>query len=379
MSNYKVIIGSGYGDEGKGISTARMCKDLNDALVVRFNGGSQAGHTVEWDDSRHVFSHFGSGTPLGVPTYLAKQFVCNPIMFRTEYEELKKKGCTPKVFVDPNCLVTTPFDVAINRAMEESRGALKHGSVGVGFGETIQRSTVDNQVFSLTVSDLFDQRNLYKKLKWIAEHYVPARLGAFSKILNEEVLEETIKDFMVDCLFFRDHVLEIEYDLVLTKALVFEGAQGLLLDQDYGVFPYVTRSNTGLKNVVELVGDVPLDVYYVMRTYTTRHGVGPLPHECEKPYPHIEDKTNIPNDWQDSLRFSYLNLDSLIDVIGRDINTYVKSNTSANIIITCCDQVGTTIKVILDGKVKEMTLYQLEKFWKSRGFNEVIRQSSPKI
>ena len=101
-----VVIGSSYGDEGKG----RVVNDLSskETLVCRFNGGDQAGHTVVHDGVRHVFSHFGAGTLKGAITYLSEFFVCHPLKFLMERDELKSKGILPRVIVDPRSLVTTP-------------------------------------------------------------------------------------------------------------------------------------------------------------------------------------------------------------------------------------------------------------------------------
>ena len=102
------VIGANYGDEGKGLITDYLCRQVENPLVIRFNGGAQAGHTVESPEGvRHIFSHFGSGTLAGAPTYLSKHFVVNPILFNREYDVLVEKGIVPKVYVHPDCLVTT--------------------------------------------------------------------------------------------------------------------------------------------------------------------------------------------------------------------------------------------------------------------------------
>ena len=90
---------------------------------------------------RHVFKHFGSGTLKGVPTYLSKHFILNPILFREEWEGLvKKKGVTPKVIVHPEAIITTPYDMIINQIVETYRGKNRHGSCGFGIFETITRN-----------------------------------------------------------------------------------------------------------------------------------------------------------------------------------------------------------------------------------------------
>jgi adenylosuccinate synthase len=108
--------------------------------VVCFNGGAQAGHTVMRDGMRHVFGHFGAGSLQGATTYLSKFFVVNPMLFVKEHSELITKGVMPKVIIDGDCIVTTPYDMLMNQLLEAMRGANRHGSCGVGFGETIDRA-----------------------------------------------------------------------------------------------------------------------------------------------------------------------------------------------------------------------------------------------
>lgn len=131
------------------------------------------------------------------------------------------------------------------------------------------------------------------------------------------------------------------------RQLLFEGAQGLLLDQDRGFFPHVTRSNTGLRNALALAAELDLtelEVTYVTRPYTTRHGAGPLPHELpEKPYPGIVDATNLPNDWQGVSRFGWLDLSVLKDAIVRDLQEVRRLpglTAKPRLAVTCLDQIG---------------------------------------
>src|ERR1035438_469283 len=133
----KVVIGAGLGDEGKGATVNALAS--SDSIIVRYNGGSQSGHTVIHDGIRHVFSHFGSGTLKGAATHLSRFFVCNPSAFLVEYNILSGHGIRPVVTVSPQCPVTTIYDVVLNRIIETHRGSERHGSVGVGFGETLER------------------------------------------------------------------------------------------------------------------------------------------------------------------------------------------------------------------------------------------------
>ncbi|HUM94418.1 MAG TPA: adenylosuccinate synthetase, partial [Candidatus Competibacter sp.] len=305
----QVVIGAQFGDEGKG----RMIDDYaaqvgGDGLVIRFNGGAQAGHTVVTPEGlRHVFSHVGSGAFVGAATFLSRFFVSHPMLFLKEIEILATKGVHPEVYVDPQSPVTTPYDMMINQIVERERGADRHGSCGIGFGETIERNLMS--AYALTVADLADAAALAAKLDAIRRDYAPlrlARLGfadSFRRngdlFLSDAILRHYVDDTER---FLRLATVANLETATRGRQLLFEGAQGLLLDQDHGFFPYVTRSNTGLRNVLALAAELDLaelEVTYVTRPYTTRHGAGPLPHELpEKPYPSIVDATNIPNDWQ---------------------------------------------------------------------------------
>src|SRR5687768_6543349 len=138
-----IIIGALFGDEGKGLLTDyHAARFGSDVIVARFNGGAQAGHTVVLPDGRrHIFSHFGSGTLTGAATFLSRYFVSNPLLFLREAAELEAIGiASPVIFADERAPVTTPYDMLINQWAETARGSAKHGSCGVGFGETVERS-----------------------------------------------------------------------------------------------------------------------------------------------------------------------------------------------------------------------------------------------
>jgi len=120
-----VIIGLGFGDEGKGLVTDYLCHKHPNSLVIRFNGGHQAGHTVVASDGqKHTLSCFGAGTLRGVPTYWSNYCTFSLAYFLEEYEALK---ITPKLFLYKLCPITTHYDVLFNRAIEVSRGASRHG------------------------------------------------------------------------------------------------------------------------------------------------------------------------------------------------------------------------------------------------------------
>ena len=147
---YSSVIGLQFGDEGKGSMVSYLCSQSRNPLVVRFNGGHQAGHTVLYNGIRHTFSSFGSGTLQGVPTYWSKYCTFYPLAAYNEYLKLQTLGIKkPILYVDPLCPVTTPYDCFSNFLDEKENN---HGSVGVGFGSTIKRH---ESHYKLYFQDLF--------------------------------------------------------------------------------------------------------------------------------------------------------------------------------------------------------------------------------
>ena len=134
-----IVLGSAFGDEGKGLTTSFLCSITKNPLVVRFNGGHQAGHTVIHNGIRHVFSNFGSGTLDNTPTYWSEYCTVDPTGVIREGDSLNEKGIAPNIAFNGNAMVTTPFDIYSNQKRERD---VNHGSVGVGFGTTITLSSL---------------------------------------------------------------------------------------------------------------------------------------------------------------------------------------------------------------------------------------------
>lgn len=322
----RVVIGANFGDEGKGLVTDYLC-DQGAGIVVRFNGGANAGHTVVTPrGERHVFRHFGAGLFCEVPTFLSQFFVCNPILFFEELAQLKAIGYMPPVYAHPDCLVTTYADMLINQLKETGRGDKRHGSCGVGLHETMNRSQVKE--LRITLGDLWNGGKRIKlQLEEICDKYFRFRTG---KKLDEP---KAVEMFIQACEQFAQYVQPLGMAQCVDP--VFEGAQGLCLDQgSKEFFPHVTHSNTGMKNVDVLcaqAGIVDVDIYYVSRTYLTRHGAGPLPGEDSALS--RDDKTNRTNAFQGKLRFAPLDTDKLYNRCKADAGT-----RTFNLVLTHCDQ-----------------------------------------
>lgn len=355
----RAVIGAGLGDEGKGRLTEYF-SDSN-SIVVRFNGGAQAGHTVALPDGkRHVFHHFGAGTLHGAATYLSKFFISNPMFFVRERQELLGKfGENPNVFVSPFSFVTTPWDMIINELTELKRGNARHGSCGFGINETVERS----QKVLLNVH-MLGTEYVDEILEHIVNVWVPQRVDeldlepdeAHQSWLKSKMLMENFKS---DIKSFLDWSTVGDPEFEHYDGVVFEGAQGLMLDQNHENFPHVTRSNTGTKNVRELVEDFRLhediEVTYVTRSYATRHGEGPLKHY--DPNMSYGDPTNKPNKHQGSIRFGLLDINQVVLEISKDMVHLAGIEYNPSIAVTCLDQ--NPGHCIWDGKEEYLSFKEL--------------------
>lgn len=321
MKDIKIVIGANFGDCGKGLMTDYFSQKPN-SIVVCSNGGAQRGHTVTTPDGiRHVFHHFGSGTFNHVSTYLSEDFIVNPIIFKQEYDELMKLGYVPNVYVNQDCMLTTPFDMMANQIIEENRGKNKHGSCGLGIFETIKR-------YKAGITDVDDHIREYYLEQFERENIILT--DEWSRIFLDNGIFE---HFLDDWDFMNNHSLAISDNYFLNQFdnIVFEAAQGLLLDQNNTeYFPHLTPSNTGIKNPKRIIENVEwneeinIETCYVSRTYLTRHGTGKFPSECDKNQinKYIFDKTNIPNPFQDTLRYGTLDLGELYSRCSKDVGDF---------------------------------------------------------
>lgn len=340
MKTARIVIGSAFGDCGKGLMTDFHAADAD--LVVRFNGGAQAGHTVQTSTGqRHIFSHFGAGSFRYVPTYLSRHFICNPKLFREEYNQLS--SLTPKVYVHPEAMITLPYDMMLNQWSEQDRGDKRHGSVGVGINETVTRDAIGVGIRDGMFRTSWTYPQMKDELSRVRDDWVPRRMKQLQieataerlELLNSESL---LYRFIDDCAFYIDNTRS-SADIGAIKHVVMEGAQGLMLDQDYGTFPHVTRSHTGLRNAMAMAKELDIDhvdATYVTRSYLTRHGAGPLPDECDMRVG--LDRTNVPNEFQGTMRFALLDVDLVASFIRRDIEAYGSGLRNASLAMTWCDQ-----------------------------------------
>src|ERR1035437_1458299 len=351
MNKNSIIIGLGFGDECKGMTVNSICKDSDNEMVIRFNSGHQCGHTVVYKGINHVFASFGSGTLKGVPTYITEYCTVYPIAIIREAKALLENGITPKIYFNVNAMVTTPFDIVQNHNVEAKNN---HGTVGVGFGTTIQRN-VDH--YHLFVRDLFFPKILEAKLKNILNyyHYVTPLNSISQKYYDEFII--ACKEFVATYTVVNNFK---QIPNVRNKDLIFEGGQGIMLDQEYGFFPNVTRSYTTSRNAMEFILKHNLDTrktqtYYVTRAYQTRHGHGYMSNEGMdisyiKPNP---NETNGDSGHQGVFRRTVLDLNLLLYALSCD--NYYNPYSNRNLVITCLDQIPEKIPITIDNNLHLLT------------------------
>jgi adenylosuccinate synthase len=318
-----LIAGLGFGDEGKGTTVDWLARRTNAKLVVRYNGGAQAAHNVVSGERHHTFAQFGSATFAGVPTLLSRHVLVNPIALLAEARHLDAVGVASAlslVHVEGDALVTTPLHVAMNRLREMSRTG-RHGSCGMGIGETMSRA-LERPDEALRIADLARPAVLREKLALLRGR-VASELGALSvapssserreRAIIEEA--ETIDACMREYDSFSRSVEVVSREWLSEQLraggdFVFEGAQGVLLDQDFGFQPHTTWTDITFRNALDLVGGVDAAVTRigVLRAYATRHGAGPFVTEDASWDTLSAHDHNTLGEWQGAFRSGALDL-----------------------------------------------------------------------
>ena len=320
------VIGKNFGDEGKGLVCASLSKNVKNTLIVKHNGGGQAGHTVESEDGKRFIHHqIGSGAEHGAATLLADTFMVDLYQLTEELSSFEHiYGFIPEIYAEKNTHITVIDDVLRNMFIESARGPLRHGSCGMGINECKMRQS---EGFSLTLEEVRDLNpgELFRRLKRFRIEYgqrdIEALKAKFKK--NNPGEPADYYDMLTDdgVLFtYVKYLKEGIRSIKLVDAskdwlsrydqIVFETGQGLLLDEDFTIYaPHLTPSKTGLHNIAQFLEkrDMPLNEFiYVTRPYVTRHGNGPLPHELKREeLPGVgKDSTNMDNEWQGSIRYA---------------------------------------------------------------------------
>jgi adenylosuccinate synthase len=282
-----VVVGTQWGDEGKG----KVVDWLTDhaAAVVRFQGGHNAGHTLVINGKKTALQLIPSGIMReGVACYIGNGVVVDPTHLLSEIERLEAAGLNvrSRLFISESCPLILPFHVEVDKAREalrETSGSGKIGTTGKGIGPAYEDKVARR---ALRVQDLKHPERFAKKLKELLELHNFA-LGGYlkSKPLEYQPIydaamkaAEQIKPMLAD-VGVRVHQHNVDGGSVL-----FEGAQGTLLDIDHGTYPYVTSSNCVAGNAAAGSGVGPDKLHYILgitKAYTTRVGSGPFPTELE--------------------------------------------------------------------------------------------------
>ena len=344
--NAFIVVGLGFGDEGKGFATDFLCLQNPEAIVIRYNGGHQAGHCVTTSDGKkHVFSHIGSGSFRKIPTFWSRFCTFEPCSLVKEINQL---DYIPTIYVDYMCPVTTHYDIFFNQALETSMGDERIGSCGLGYRTTIERQT--NLSEKLLFNDILTLKNINDKLNTIEEYY-RTKTNLETKFIfdtfqhveeNKKYLValENIKKLISQKIIVPVNEKEI-FHSEKWNTYIFEGAQGILLDQEFGTKPNITLSNTTSKNALEMITSCTdigfkVSIFYVIRAYQTRHGAGPF-REKNPNFVLInnESETNLKNDYQGEFKTNFLDIDQLIYALKCD-NIFSKG-IEKNLLITCLD------------------------------------------
>jgi adenylosuccinate synthase len=317
------VLGLGFGDCGKGLFVDYLCRRLNAHTVVRFNGGGQAGHNVVLPDGRHhTFSQFGSGSfAPGKVTLLAYPVIVHPTALLVENEYLRRAGvgdALARLVIDGRCRVTTPFHQAAGRMRELERGTAAHGTCGAGVGETVRHS-LDRPEQAMLYADLERPGAALRKLEAIRHTLRSGFERHCSEPANEGAYQAELKvlDDPAVCRRWLDQVRELARHaapaaretvaarLHLPGTVVFEGAQGILLDEWHGFHPHTTWSSTGTGSAQAVAADAGqlgrIEHFGALRTYLTRHGNGPLPTH-DRQLDGLAEPHNSPDGWQGHFR-----------------------------------------------------------------------------
>lgn len=332
-TRYASVLGLGFGDCGKGHFIDALARRWEAHTVVRFNGGAQAGHNVvtpadsNSPSRHHTFAQFGAGTFVpGVRTLLVDPMIIHPTALLVEAEVLGRIGINDalsRLMIDAQCRITTPFHQAAGRLRELLRGADAHGTCGVGVGETVRHGLEhpdqELRYADLSQCDSVKSRAVLERLHAIRETLLAeflaqcpqGSIGALSaefQALKDESLAER---WLATARALSRHCPPLPFEAIQGQlkqsgCVLFEGAQGVLLDEWRGFHPHTTWSsiNTAAVDRVAARFEImaPIEHYGVIRTYLTRHGAGPLPTHDESLDSLLPEPHNSGDGWQGAFR-----------------------------------------------------------------------------
>ena len=279
-----VVVGSQWGDEGKGKIVDWLSSEAD--VVVRFQGGHNAGHTLVIDGVTYKLRLLPSGiVRKNKISIIGNGVVVDPWALLDEIKEIKSKG----VIVDENNLILSesanlilPFHKEMDEIREDAAGNAKIGTTRRGIGPAYEDKIGRR---SIRVMDLVSESNLDHRLETVLTHHNAIRKGLGKQIYKKEQLKKDLLKIAPEILKFSQPVWKkIDEYKAKGKKILFEGAQGILLDVDHGTYPFVTSSNTVAATAATGSGCGPNTINYVLgitKAYTTRVGEGPFPTELK--------------------------------------------------------------------------------------------------
>ena len=277
-----VVVGSQWGDEGKG-KIVDWLSDQAD-VVIRFQGGHNAGHTLVIDGKVYKLRLLPSGIVReNKISIIGNGVVVDPWALLEEIKDLKKQGIDvnkDNFIISESANLILPFHKEMDEIREDAAGKGKIGTTRRGIGPAYEDKVGRR---SIRVMDLISESNLDKRLKNVLLHHNAIRKGLGKKVYKKDELKKELLKIAPDILKFSQPVwLKINEFKKKNKKILFEGAQGILLDVDHGTYPFVTSSNTVAATAATGSGCGPDTINYVLgitKAYTTRVGEGPFPTE----------------------------------------------------------------------------------------------------
>jgi len=273
-----VVVGSQWGDEGKGKVVDILAKQAE--FVVRYNGGNNAGHTVVVDGEKFKLSLLPSGAVQNKKIMLSQGVVIDPKVLLAEIDFFEKKGFRLDLTIDPRLHIVMPYHKALDAATEAWKGKKATGSLHLGIGYCYEDR---NNRFGVRFEDLIEPKLLKEKL----EMFFPLKKRQIELVFGQKTdltVENIYKDYVVygkKLKKYSGDVSRIVQKEINRSKILFEGAHGTFLDGVFGTYPYTTAVNTISGGVYSYVGIAPQMIYSlgIVKAYTTRVGNGPFPTE----------------------------------------------------------------------------------------------------
>lgn len=330
MRTSYIVTDLGYGDAGKGTTVDYLARQAASAVVVRHSGGAQAAHNVVTSDGRHhTFSQFASGSFVeGVKTHLSRFMLISPPRMISEANHLIELGVADiwqRLTIDEGAPIILPWHQAATQLRELARGNARHGSVGIGISE-VQRDLLDDPEKVIRAGDLrhpetlkarlreLQRAKFYQMLKELKVPDSPEARIAWAMLNNDDGIDDLVEAY-IQWVATGLRIVPGSYLGELAdqhESLIFEGSQGVLLDEWFGFHPYTTWSTTTSENAERLLDELESSIkptrLGILRAYTTRHGPGPFVTEDPMLAHQIPELHNETGRWMGDFRYGHLDL-----------------------------------------------------------------------